>query len=272
MHGLAPRTVEVKSRVPRPCQTATPASSTDVPPGRDRTSRTGTADVDPRPHAATRCQQGSCLVSDAVVLSRLPTGPASPTNRPRPRGPGSLPARSSPTITRAVQPLSSPDSAHLKAAEGWLDLGNLLEADAELDQIAAENRAHPDVLQLRWRIYAAAGRWHACLDIATALTAMVPERRFGWVHRAFTLRKLDRPQEALAVYAEAIERLGMSPTLALGLACCHAKLGDMVETKRCLELALDLSEDKETQKRLKLKALEEPDLEPFWKRLGAPGE
>jgi hypothetical protein len=50
-----------------------------------------------------------------------------------------------------IQPLEAPDSIHLQAAEGWIVLGNYAEANDELEQIAAANRAHPDVLQLRWR-------------------------------------------------------------------------------------------------------------------------
>jgi len=52
---------------------------------------------------------------------------------------------------KALQP---PDSLHLQAAEGWIGLGDYAAANDELEQIAAANRAHPDVLQLRWRIYA----------------------------------------------------------------------------------------------------------------------
>jgi hypothetical protein len=69
-----------------------------------------------------------------------------------------------------MKKLDPPDSHYLNAAEGWLKLGDHLEANEELEPIAPENRAHPDVLQLRWQIYARENRWQACLDIATALT------------------------------------------------------------------------------------------------------
>ena len=35
-----------------------------------------------------------------------------------------------------MKKLASPDSKHLEAAQGWLELGNYVEADSELDQIA----------------------------------------------------------------------------------------------------------------------------------------
>jgi hypothetical protein len=35
------------------------------------------------------------------------------------------------------------------AAEGWLELGNHLEPEKELDNITASLSAHPDVLEMR---------------------------------------------------------------------------------------------------------------------------
>ena len=51
-----------------------------------------------------------------------------------------------------MKPPEPPDSQHLEAAQGWLDLGDHVEANEELEHIEAKNRAHPDVLQVRWRI------------------------------------------------------------------------------------------------------------------------
>jgi hypothetical protein len=54
-----------------------------------------------------------------------------------------------------VKPLEPPDGFHLLAAHGWLELGNHAEANEELEKIAPELRARPDVLKVRWEIYAA---------------------------------------------------------------------------------------------------------------------
>jgi hypothetical protein len=59
-------------------------------------------------------------------------------------------------IIPPVKPLDPPDSLHLRAAQGWLELGDHLEANSELDKITAFLRSHPDVLELRWQIYAKA--------------------------------------------------------------------------------------------------------------------
>lgn len=50
-----------------------------------------------------------------------------------------------------------PKDAHLlKPAEGWLELGNPLEANNELEEITPELRGHLAVLILRYGIYAKA--------------------------------------------------------------------------------------------------------------------
>ena len=57
-------------------------------------------------------------------------------------------------------------------------------------------RAHPDVLEVRWQVYAKAGKWEPCVDIGNALVKTAPERPFGWVHRSFALHELKRTKEA----------------------------------------------------------------------------
>ena len=64
----------------------------------------------------------------------------------------------------AMKPLSPPDSHHLHAAQGWVELGNHAEANEELEQIAPQLRAHPDVLEVRWHIYSHVNKWDACVD------------------------------------------------------------------------------------------------------------
>ncbi|HXP63466.1 MAG TPA: hypothetical protein VN829_23385, partial [Dongiaceae bacterium] len=68
-----------------------------------------------------------------------------------------------------MKPLEPPDSLCLQAAQGWLELGNHVEADGELEKLAPELRAHPDVLKVRCEIHVAARKWEAVMDTAAAL-------------------------------------------------------------------------------------------------------
>lgn len=162
-----------------------------------------------------------------------------------------------------IQPLEAPDALHLQAAEGWIGLGNYPDANDELEQIAAASRAHLDVLQLRWRIYANAEKWDACLDIATALTTMTPERWFGWIHRAHTLDKLGRTLEAKDLLLSVVNDFESNSTIPYHLAQYCAKLGQIDLAKQWLGKALLAADGMEAVNRLRKRALEDPDLEPL---------
>lgn len=150
---------------------------------------------------------------------------------------------------------------HLRAAEGWLELGSHLEADAELDRITPSLRTHPNVLEMRWQVYAASKKWHACIDIAKALTTLKPNRAAGWTHHAYALHELKRTQEAFDVLFSIAARFPKNSTISYNLACYACQLGRMDEAGDWLAKAYEAGDAKE----IKLRALEDPDLAPLWK-------
>jgi predicted Zn-dependent protease len=164
--------------------------------------------------------------------------------------------------------LEPPDLHHLNAADGWLNLGSHREASEEMEKITPENRSHPDVLQLRWQIYARENRWDACLVIATVLTITTPDRRLSWIHRAFSLHKLNRSQEAIDGLLTVADRFGADATIPFYLARFYCQLNKLVEARQWLGKAIEEAGSEKEQKALKIKALDEPDLEPLWKATG----
>ncbi len=164
-------------------------------------------------------------------------------------------------------PLEPPDSLHLQAAEGWVGLDDYNSATEELERISAANRDDPDVLQLRWRIYAHAGKWDACLEIATALTEKKPKRRFGWIHRAHTLDKLGRTQEAKDLLLSVVDNFESNSTIPFHLARFSCGLGQMDEAFRWLQKAVAATDNPEELIRLRRQVLEDPALEPLRKKL-----
>jgi len=91
-----------------------------------------------------------------------------------------------------MKPLEPPDLYHLQAAVGWLELGKHIEANEELEKIAAQLRAHPDVLKVRWRVNAKAKAWDACFEIARVLTDTEPDKLGRWIDHAQSLHRLNR--------------------------------------------------------------------------------
>jgi hypothetical protein len=57
------------------------------------------------------------------------------------------------------------DQRQLEAAEGWLELGDWLEANEELERITPQMRAHPYVLRVRWGVYAKAQKWEMAAEV-----------------------------------------------------------------------------------------------------------
>src|ERR1043165_4852280 len=95
-----------------------------------------------------------------------------------------------------MKPLEPPDSVHLLAAQGWVELGDHLEANVELQNIGPQLRGHPDVLEVRWHICAKAKKWPDCVEIAEGIIQLAPNRVDGWLHRSFALHEMRRTQEA----------------------------------------------------------------------------
>src|SRR5437016_1324263 len=120
--------------------------------------------------------------------------------------------------------IRSRDSFHLQAAIGWLELGRHIEANEELENITTHLRAHPDVLKVRWRIYAKAERWDAHLEITRALTDMEPDEPGGWID-AQSLHWLNRTQEVYDALASVAGRFPDQTTVFYHLAVysCHLR-------------------------------------------------
>lgn len=79
------------------------------------------------------------------------------------------------TVEKRINPLEPPDTHHLLAADGWLELGNFQEANEELDKIILDFRTHPVVLSVRYEIYAKSKKWDEAAEIAGALVKLIPE-------------------------------------------------------------------------------------------------
>ena len=158
-----------------------------------------------------------------------------------------------------MQPLEPPNTHHLVAAQGWLELGNHEEAFEELEKIDAPLRGHPDVLDIRWGIYAAAEKWEYAVEIGDALVRTAPERTTGWIHRSYALHCLKRTQEAYDQLKPALEQFSEVELPWYNLACYACVLGNKEEAKELLDKAIELGGDD-----VKLRALEDEDLLGVW--------
>ena len=164
-----------------------------------------------------------------------------------------------------MKPLPAPDSHHLQAAQGWCELHAFAEADAELDRIATSLGTHPKVLEVRWQIYANLEKWAGALDIANVIVKMEPDWPSGWIYRASSLTELNRHQEAYETLSEAATRFPSDEIILYDLACVCCALKRFDEARGWLAKAI-----KAGGNAIKLRALDDPDLEPLRKGTGQP--
>ena len=158
-----------------------------------------------------------------------------------------------------VKPLSPPDSHHLAAAQGWLELGNHLEADSELDKITPSFRIHPDVLDIRWQIYAKEKRWKACEDIGHATIEVDPNRPGGWLNQAIALRQQGQFKAAYANLYVVFDDFPGNWRVPYDLARYACLLGEVGEAKEWFKKAIAI-EEKTVQKL----GIDDPDLKAMW--------
>ena len=130
--------------------------------------------------------------------------------------------------------LPYPDNQHLEAAEGWLELGNYLEANEELEKITPQLRAHPHVLEMRYKIYAAANRWEEAVEIAQTLSERLPDNSWGFIHYAYSLHELKRTKEAYGFLIPVVDKFS-EPTIRYNLACYSCQLGNLKEAMQWLK-------------------------------------
>lgn len=158
-----------------------------------------------------------------------------------------------------MKPLDITELHYLRAAQGWFELGDDQAANAELEQIVPASRAHPDVLALRWAIYAKHLKWEACIEIASALVKLAADRSDSWVHRSFALHAEGRTREALENLLAVTDRFPRVWVIPYNLACYNSVLGNFEEAQRWFKRAV-LIDDNAVQRA----GIDDPDLKPLW--------
>jgi tetratricopeptide (TPR) repeat protein len=157
------------------------------------------------------------------------------------------------------------DQRCLEAATGWLELGNHLEANEELENITPQMRAHPAVLLVRYEVYAKAEKWDGASEIAGALVKLLPEQPSVWICLAYATRR--KPNggipEAMKILLEAESKFPRVCQFPFNIACYCSQKFDFEEAERWLKKAIAI--DEKTVQKL---AIDDPDLLPLWDSMG----
>src|SRR5262249_43486013 len=150
-----------------------------------------------------------------------------------------------------MPPLEFPDSHYLLHAVGWLELGNLTEAKAELNHLREELQSHPDVLEVRWAICAEGKDWQEGLEAAQVLLRVAPERSSGWLHQAYALRRVAGGglQQAWQALLLASEKFPEVEIIAYNLSCYACQMSQMEVARHWFKRAFTLGDKEEIRRR-----------------------
>jgi hypothetical protein len=163
-----------------------------------------------------------------------------------------------------MKDLPQSDKFRLEAAEGWLMLGNPVEANEELEQVSPEFRSHPATLAVRWQVYASAEWWEAAWIVSKVLCDVLPNSAEAWICQANTLRKYKGVREALELLANNKRKFHGHPVVLYNLACYAAQVSRFDDAGRWLTEAFKA----EDGIALKVAAVYDPDLRPLWEQVG----
>lgn len=148
----------------------------------------------------------------------------------------------------------------LRAAEGWLELGDWRSAEEELAQIRPELQDHLMVLKLRVEVQSIAKQWERVVELAGVLIGHVPEQSLGYLRRAYALHELKRTKEAWDTLLPVVGKFLDEWVVPYNLACYAAQLGEIETARKWLDRAYKLGD----AKTLKQEARRDPDLAPLW--------
>ena len=146
----------------------------------------------------------------------------------------------------------------LRAALGFLELGDPDSAWEELESLPAEERAHPVVLRMRVQVYRAKERWMEMAEVARHLTEIEPDQPAHWTDRAWAERRhlgIPVAQQTLLIARDRFPREGI---IHYNLACYEAVQGHLDDAKVSLARAIELESS------FKALALEDEDLKGIW--------
>ena len=164
--------------------------------------------------------------------------------------------------------LEPPDTHFLRAAEGWLGLGSLEDAEEEINHLSLQARFHPRVLLVRWEISARHRQWELAYALAQGLVVLAPNEPGGWVNRSISLHAMKRTPEAWFNLLPAAKKFPKNLVVAYNLACYASQLGKFTEANQWLKKAAEM----DTENRVKWMALKDPDLQPLWEYLGSSSQ
>src|SRR5438270_4864338 len=130
----------------------------------------------------------------------------------------------------------------LSHARGYLSLGMVSEAEAELSQIPAEKASSIEVLALRAVLLQEQKKWRSMHQVAEELVKQQPGDAGWWIMWAYAARRSESLATAEKILREAEMVHPGDATIQFNLGCYACQRGDLASARRHVDQAIALDE------------------------------
>lgn len=128
----------------------------------------------------------------------------------------------------------------LSHIRGYLELGLVAEAAAELRGIPAGERRQPEVLPARMAVLQAQEKWGALRQAARTFVRRTPDDPGGWITWAYATRRSVSIEAAEEILRTAVVRHPKEPTIHFNLGCYASVRGDQDAARIHVDQAISL--------------------------------
>ena len=140
---------------------------------------------------------------------------------------------------------------------GYLELGMVKEARAELDAIPEPDALRPEVIALRVGLLQATEKWRPLRKLAGELATRDPEDAGWWIIWAYAARRAASVKAAEKILLDAERIHPKDATIQFNLGCYACLLGDLTTAKARIVHAITLD------RQFLRSAADDPDLQPL---------
>lgn len=146
---------------------------------------------------------------------------------------------------------------HLSHTRGYLELGMVEEAAAELGLVPAADADNFDVRVLRALVLQEKKAWLALAPLAAGLVNEKPDDAGWWIMWAYAVRRADSLEAAEKILVAAQSNHPKEATILFNLGCYACQRGDLAKAQAHVDCAIALDEH------FREAAATDPDLAPL---------
>lgn len=133
-----------------------------------------------------------------------------------------------------------PTKRHLSYARGYLELGLVAEAAAELERIAVAERDSTEVIAVRMSLLHEQKDWPALAQLAEGFVRRTPGEAAAWVTWAYATRRAQSLDAAEKILLAAERHHPTEPTIQFNLGCYACLRGDLSAAQQRVDQAIAL--------------------------------